>query len=84
MEHFVLETANCKTKYEYLDGEIVAMAGAQPEHNFICTNLITTLTNQIRRKKSRVEYTQATSASKLKARQGQTKQKRNQNHHSLI
>ncbi len=50
-EYFALETANRETKYEYLDGEIVAMAGAQPEHNSICTNLITTLTNQIRRKK---------------------------------
>jgi Uma2 family endonuclease len=34
-----------------LDGDVVAMAGAQPEHNSICTNLITTLTNNIRRKK---------------------------------
>ncbi|MFQ3597711.1 MAG: Uma2 family endonuclease [Chloroherpetonaceae bacterium] len=50
-EYFALETANRETKHEYLDGEIVAMAGAQPEHNSICTNLITTLTNQIRRKK---------------------------------
>ncbi len=50
-EYFALETANRETKYEYLNGKIVAMAGAQPEHNSICTNLITTLTNQIRRKK---------------------------------
>ncbi|MGQ9805649.1 MAG: Uma2 family endonuclease [Chlorobiales bacterium] len=50
-EYFALETANRETKYEYLDGEIVEMAGAQPEHNSICTNLITTLTNQIRSKK---------------------------------
>ncbi len=44
-EYFALETANRETKYEYLNGKIVAMAGAQPEHNSICTNLITTLTN---------------------------------------
>ncbi len=50
-EYFALETANREIKYEYLDGEVIAMAGAQPEHNSICTNLITTLTNSIRRKK---------------------------------
>jgi Uma2 family endonuclease len=50
-EYFALETANREAKYEYLDGDVVAMAGAQPEHNSICTNLITTLTNSTRRKK---------------------------------
>jgi len=50
-EYFALEEANREVKYEYLNGNVVAMAGAQPEHNSICTNLITTLTNSIRRKK---------------------------------
>jgi len=50
-EYFALEEANREVKYEYLNGDVVAMAGAQPEHNSICTNLITTLTNSIRRKK---------------------------------
>lgn len=50
-EYFALETANRETKYEYLDGEIVAMAGAQPEHNSICANLIREIGNQVIKKK---------------------------------
>jgi Uma2 family endonuclease len=39
-EYFALEMANKETKYEFLDGEIVAMAGAELVHNTICANLI--------------------------------------------
>ncbi len=39
-----------KTKSEYYDGEIVAMAGASREHNLIVKNLITMLENQLQAK----------------------------------
>ena len=39
-EYFALEIANRETKYEFLDGEILAMAGAELAHNTICANLI--------------------------------------------
>jgi Uma2 family endonuclease len=38
-EYFALEIANRETKYEFLDGEILAMAGAEITHNTICANL---------------------------------------------
>lgn len=50
-EYFALEMANRDAKYEYLDGEIVAMAGAQPEHNSICANLIREIGNRIIKRK---------------------------------
>jgi Uma2 family endonuclease len=50
-EYFALETANADAKYEFFDGEIVAMAGAQPEHNSVCSNLIREIGNQIIRHK---------------------------------
>lgn len=68
-EYFALETANRETKYEHLDGEIVAMAGAQPEHNSICANLIREIGNRIIKQKKPVGYIQATSKSKAKRRQ---------------
>jgi Uma2 family endonuclease len=50
-EYFALETSNCETKYEYLNGKIVSMAGAQPEHNSICANLIREIGNRIIKQK---------------------------------
>lgn len=39
------------TKYEYYNGETFAMAGASFAHNLLVSNLIVTLTNQLRSKK---------------------------------
>ncbi|MFN3560449.1 MAG: Uma2 family endonuclease [Chloroherpetonaceae bacterium] len=50
-EYFALERANRETKYEYLNGKIVSMAGAQPEHNSICANLIREIGNRIIKQK---------------------------------
>jgi len=68
-EYFALETANRETKYEYLDGDVVAMAGAQPEHNSICANLIREIGNQIikRKKPCRVYPSDQRVKSELKA-----------------
>ncbi len=37
-----------QTKHELIDGRIVAMAGASPDHNFIQSNLIVALGTQLR------------------------------------
>ncbi len=49
-EYFALEIANRETKYEFLDGEILAMAGAEIAHNTICANIIGELRNEIIKK----------------------------------
>lgn len=36
-------------RYEYLDGQIYAMAGESPEHGTICTNLVAELVMQLKR-----------------------------------
>jgi Uma2 family endonuclease len=35
-------------RYEYLDGEIYAMAGESPDHSTICTNLTMSIASQLR------------------------------------
>jgi Uma2 family endonuclease len=49
-EYFALEIANRETKYEFLDGEILAMAGAELAHNTICANIIGELRNEVIKK----------------------------------
>jgi Uma2 family endonuclease len=49
-EYFALEIANRETKYEFLDGEILAMAGAEIAHNTICANIIGELRNEVIKK----------------------------------
>jgi Uma2 family endonuclease len=49
-EYFALEIANRETKYEFLNGEIIAMAGAEITHNTICANLIREISVAIIRK----------------------------------
>jgi Uma2 family endonuclease len=68
-EYFALEEANREVKYEYLNGDVVAMAGAQPEHNSICANLIREIGNQIikRKKPCRVYPSDQRVKSELKA-----------------
>ena len=39
---------SAQIKYEYINGQIIAMAGASPEHNQIQGNIIGSLWNQIR------------------------------------
>lgn len=49
-EYFALETALVDAKHEYFDGEIIAMAGAHPDHNTVSVNLARELGNQIIKK----------------------------------
>jgi Uma2 family endonuclease len=46
-EYLAFERA-AQTKHELIDGRIVAMAGASPDHNFIQSNLIVALGTQLR------------------------------------
>lgn len=46
-EYFALETALTETKHEYFNGEIFAMAGAHPNHNTVCVNLVRELSSLI-------------------------------------
>ncbi|HMV83981.1 MAG TPA: Uma2 family endonuclease [Blastocatellia bacterium] len=46
-EYLAFERAS-KTKHEYLDGEIYAMAGGSPKHNQICFNAIVAVGAQIK------------------------------------
>lgn len=39
-----------ETKHEYVDGEIISMAGASPRHNLICSNLIAALAQRLKDK----------------------------------
>lgn len=39
-----------ETKHEYRDGHVVAMAGASPEHNLICANVVHALCERMREK----------------------------------
>ncbi len=48
-EYFALETALVETKHEFFNGEIFAMAGAHPNHNTLCVNLIGELREAIKR-----------------------------------
>jgi Uma2 family endonuclease len=50
-EYFALETALVETKHEFFNGEIFAMAGAHPNHNTLCVNLIGELRDAIKRSK---------------------------------
>lgn len=47
-EYFELDQ-NSETRYEYVYGYVVAMAGASPEHELIVANIITALKNQDRK-----------------------------------
>ena len=46
-EYLALDRA-CEERHEYVDGEILAMAGESPEHGAICTNLVAELRNQLK------------------------------------
>jgi Uma2 family endonuclease len=52
-EYLALE-ASSDTKHEYLNGEVVAMAGASPRHNLITSNLIALLSGGLERSPCRV------------------------------
>ncbi len=47
-EEYLAFEREAEEKHEYWDGEIVAMAGASPEHNAICFNLAGALKPQLR------------------------------------
>lgn len=49
-EYFALETALAETKHEFLGGEIFAMAGAHPNHNTLCVNLIREISAELIKK----------------------------------
>ena len=47
-EYLSFERASVDVKHEYLDGLIVAMAGASRSHNLITTNIVARFVNQLR------------------------------------
>ncbi len=47
-EYLAFERAQTDAKHEYVDGEILAMAGASHEHNRIVSNVMGMLYNQLR------------------------------------
>ena len=47
-EEYLAFEREAEDKHEFWDGEIVAMAGASPEHNAICFNLAASLGVQLR------------------------------------
>ena len=47
-DYLTIERAT-EERHEYLDGQIVAMAGESPVHGTICTNLIAELVTQLKR-----------------------------------
>ncbi|MCU0444470.1 MAG: Uma2 family endonuclease [Microscillaceae bacterium] len=51
---YLAQEKNATLKSEYLDGEVVAMAGAQEAHNLIVANLIIELGNCLKKHKCRV------------------------------
>lgn len=48
IEEYLALERDSEDRYEYLDGEIYAMAGESPEHGVICTNISGQLYNQLR------------------------------------
>ena len=46
-EYLAIDRAS-EDRYEYLDGEIYAMAGESPQHGIICTNLVWLLHGQLK------------------------------------
>jgi Uma2 family endonuclease len=46
--YLAFERAQLDAKHEFLDGEIIAMAGASRQHNRIVTNLVVSLGTQLR------------------------------------
>ncbi|TVR58107.1 MAG: Uma2 family endonuclease, partial [Candidatus Competibacteraceae bacterium] len=46
-EQYLSQERRSKTKSEYFDGEIFAMAGASREHNQISANLVRVLGNHL-------------------------------------
>ena len=47
-EYLAFERAQTDAKHEYLNGEVILMAGASLEHNRIVSNLVATLHTQMR------------------------------------
>jgi len=54
IEEYLALERDSEDRYEYLDGEIYAMAGESPQHSDICTNIGGQLYNQLRDKPCRV------------------------------
>ena len=52
-DYFAMDLV-AETRLEYYDGEVVARAGAQPAHNFIVANVLTSLHGRLRGSKCRV------------------------------
>ena len=46
-DYLALERAS-EERHEYLDGQVYAMAGENPEHGTICTNLTILIASQLR------------------------------------
>lgn len=47
LEEYLAFERSANVKHEYLDGEILAMTGATPEHNRICASVIALLSNRL-------------------------------------
>lgn len=52
-EYLALD-AGSERKFEFVDGHVYAMAGAEPEHNQLVTNAVTELNNRLRPRGCRV------------------------------
>lgn len=50
VREYFAQLQSSDVKLEYVDGEIVAMAGAQPEHNLVCVSLTGLLFECLKRK----------------------------------
>lgn len=53
-EYFALDDASPEIRYEYIDGEVYALAGGSLDHSSIAVNLIAELKNRLRGKTCRV------------------------------
>lgn len=52
-EYYLEEERKALEKHEYYQGEVFAMSGASPEHNFISTNVLVDIGNKLKGKNCR-------------------------------
>jgi Uma2 family endonuclease len=69
VEQYLAIERSSQERYQYLDGEIYAMAGESPEHGDISVNLIATVANQLKgtRCRARTKDTKVRSGPTLSA-----------------
>jgi Uma2 family endonuclease len=47
-DYFALDSENARERWEWRNGDVYCMSGAQPEHNLCCTNLVGELRSRLR------------------------------------